>query len=838
MTHRKRLPWMAASIFSIFVAACGGGGGATGPTSPSDDNTTASLPVGPWSDARVNAAAAGIAVWVPDPVTGAWTAAPDGTAVEVTSVDAPGSVLASGTTRGGLWAPSLTAASPGPALRVTATVSLPDGTTRRLRSLYAMNHADVSAGSEALVAWLEPQIADPAVRARLSVNETAQLQELGALATDAMLHRALTIDAAIDAARDVIVNLSRLPDLLAMSLRDGTEATSDADWLDLVTNREGDRIGLHSRVAQTLTLAAGPQGQDHWEAITLNHVVRDDGGLVSADGLRQIAGTSVSPFMSREGHALYWDDSALSVVSTGIGAAAYQLASTVPVLAFPLQRQGRLWSEHLPVADAGVDLDGDGKNDLVGADAFVDTLGVEDLHVGNRSMRALHVRRNMTLTLQLSSDKGSSSLFALRIDAWHVPGIGLVHATRQLVFQSAKGQSDQSAAIDDVDSGTSNGFSIDAAARLYYGTAPVSALLPDPRGDRAFALPPFSEVAALHLKSLALSEGSLTATPALDIDNVGLVNVRTGIDGTSLYLDLGHRDAAGDWREGVWRLDVMTGQATALGDLPLITYDDPLSGSSSAGWMTTVSSFAPDPTRPQSPLVLLNASGYSTLSTVGRADGSPTVVSLLGGSALGRGVLSDTNGLAVNVGTPGEPTSIVSDDGAWLYFSGFTQPNGRTGNNVSAVYRWSIGAGGNSEPVVAGQTLVGRIGSALVTHSTLMDDMGARLTLVDPASKAVLAELDLKRLYPDLVNGPTCSITPWNAVFCHAVSSGGRRAIWVDAHLQVQRTAMLRSVPGNYGATLVPMRDGSVEVLDTSGSSNDSAVPFLWREDPRLQQSD
>jgi hypothetical protein len=837
MTHSKRLSWMAACICAILTACGGGGGDASGPISSSGPRTTLSLPAGPWSDSRVSAPAPGVAVWIPDAVTGTWTPAPDGTAVEITSVDAPGSLLASGTTRGGRWAPSQATASPGPALRVTATVSLPDGTTRRMRSLYALDHADVSVGSEALVAWLEPQIADPAVRARFSNNEAAQLQELGALATDATLHRAVTVDAAVDSARDVIVNLSRLPDLLAIALRDGTDATSDADWLDLVTNREGDRIGLHSRVAETLALATGPQGQDHWELITLNHVARDEGGLVSADGIRKIAGTSVSPFMSREGHALYWDDSALSVLSTGIEAAAYQLASAVPVLAFPLKRQGRLWSEHSPVADAGVDLDGDGQNDLVGADAFVDTLGVEDLHLGNRSMRALHVRRNMTLTLQLSSDMGATSLFALRVDAWHVPGIGLVHATRQLVFQSAKGDTSQTAAVEDVDSGTSNGFSIDAAARLYYGTDPVSTLLPDPRGDRVFAQPPFSEVAALHLKSLALSGGLFAATPALDIDNGRLVNVRTGVDGRSVYLDLGHRDAAGNWLEGVWRWDVTTGQATALGALPLITYDDPLGGASSPGWMTTASSLAPAPTRPQSPLVLLNAVAYSTLSTIGRPDGSSTVVSLLAGSGLGRGVLSDTNGLVINVRTPDDPTSTVSEDGTWLYFSGFTQPNGRTGNNVNAVYRWSIGAH-NPEPVVTGQTLVGRIGSALVTRSVPMYDMGARLALVDPTSKAVLSELDLKAVYPDLINGPACSITPWNVVFCHGMSSAGHRAIWVDMRLQVQRTAMLRSVPGNFGATLVPLRDGSVAVLDTSGSNIESAVPFLWREDPRLQQSD
>ena len=197
-----------------------------------------------------------------------------------------------------------------------------------------------------------------------------------------------------------------------------------------------------------------------------------------ADALRQISGGKVSPFIVREGHALYWDDSALSVLSTGVEAAAYQLASAVPVLAFPLQRRGGLWTEHAPVGEVDIDLDSDGKNDRMGVEGFVDALGVEDLRVGNRSMRALHVRRNMTLTRQLSSDSGAPSVFALRIDDWHVPGIGLVRATRQLVFVSANGQTSYAAAIDEVESGSSNGFSIDAAARLYLPANPVGALLP------------------------------------------------------------------------------------------------------------------------------------------------------------------------------------------------------------------------------------------------------------------------------------------------------------------------------------------------------------------------
>ena len=82
------------------------------------------------------------------------------------------------------------------------------------------------------MAWLEPQIRDPAIRARLSANEATQLQELGTLLTDAMLHRAVTINAAVESARDVIVNLSRLPEYLTLALRDDTDATTDADWLD------------------------------------------------------------------------------------------------------------------------------------------------------------------------------------------------------------------------------------------------------------------------------------------------------------------------------------------------------------------------------------------------------------------------------------------------------------------------------------------------------------------------------------------------------------------------------------------------------------------------------
>ena len=839
MVTSRCLTWIAVSIYSVLVAACGGGGGgdATGSADSGTGQAQRLLPAGPWSDPRNGGSSSGIAVWVPDRDTGSWSPAPDGTAVEITRIDAPGASLERGTTLGGIWKPSLAATPPGPALRVTATVALGDGSTRRMRSLYATEHTDISAGSEALVAWLEPQVVDPTVRARLSANEVAQLQELGTLATDAMLHRAVTIDAAVESGRDVIVNLSRLPEYLTLALRDETDATTDADWLDLVANREGDRIGVHSRVSTTLQQAASALATDHWESVTLNGVQRDEGGLVRADALRLIAGTRVSPFIQREGHGLYWDDSALSILSTGVKAVAYQLASAVPVLAFPLQRQGSLWSERVPLGDGDIDLDGDSKNDRMGVEAFVDALGVEDLRVGNRSMRALHVRRNMTLTLQLSSDKGASSLFALRIDGWHVPGIGLVYATRQLVFVSAEGQTDYAAAIDEVESGSSNGFSMDAAARLYTQADPVGALLPDPRGDRVFALPLVAGLGGLHLRSLALAGAAWTATPVLDVNGVGLVNSRVGVDGRSLYLNLGYRDDSGAGHQGLWRFDVVSAQMLALGELPLITYDDPVGGYSSVGWPLSLSAFAPDPIRPEAPLTLSNANGYSTLSMIGRADGSPTVVPLLDSGIAGRGALSDTDGQVLNVGTPGEPTPIASDDGAWLYFSAFTQPNGRTGNNLRSVYRWNIGGAANPDPVIASRTLVGQVGGALVARGLSADNLDARLSLVDPARRTVLAELDLRSRYPDLVTEPVCTTTSWKAVFCHAVStSGGRRAIWLDAQLQVQRTALLRMV-GNYGATLLPLRDGSVAVLDTTGPNVESALPLLWREDPRLHQS-
>ena len=70
----------------------------------------------------------------------------------------------------------------------------------------------------------------------------------------------------------------------------------------------------------------------------------------------------------------------------------------------------------------------------------------------------------------------------------------------------------------------------------------------------------------------------------LDLDGVGLVNSRTGVDERSLYLDLGYRDVGGAWHEGLWQFDVVTAQMLALGELPLITYDEPVSGTTSVGW--------------------------------------------------------------------------------------------------------------------------------------------------------------------------------------------------------------------------------------------------------------
>ena len=104
MKASRRLTWVATLIYSVLVAACGGGGGgaATGSTDSSTGQAQRVLPAGPWSEARVSAPSAGIAVWVPDQDTGAWSPAPDGTVVEITRIGATGTSLASGTTVGGL----------------------------------------------------------------------------------------------------------------------------------------------------------------------------------------------------------------------------------------------------------------------------------------------------------------------------------------------------------------------------------------------------------------------------------------------------------------------------------------------------------------------------------------------------------------------------------------------------------------------------------------------------------------------------------------------------------------------------------------------------------------
>jgi hypothetical protein len=830
--------WLAAALSAALV----GCGGARQKDTPGPVDGPLSVPSGAWSDAATAPAVAGITVLVPD-ATGAWGPAADGTPVAIVDAAAPSVVLVSGTTLNGRWTPPTSAPAPAAHLLAMATVTDSTGASVSLRSLYAQSATELSPGSEALVAWLLPQLGASAPN--LSDTEAAQLQELAEIEAQATLHRQPRVADAVAVASDVLLNLSRLPVFAAAALADGSEAANDADWLDLLANRDGDHLGITMRLGPNLAGVGTGDPATCTEAVSLSNIQRDANGqrLLAADAATAVHVQSVPAFMQRRGSALYWHDSALCSLDNSrknakVEAMLFQLADAVPVMAYPLRAQGPLWQQALSVPDLGVDLDGDAKNESASGTGFVEVVGIEEHSQGAKKMRALHLRRNVVLDIALTGTAGTHMAAGLRIDAWHVPGIGLIDETRQLGVANGlvDGQVQTAASADDVLTGESNGFDISIAQRsLAYGPVAQS-LVADPRGDRALAwFTPAAGGTALVGVSLPLLQ---TYTDTQKLPAVYAVPTGTtmtlataGLDGHSLYLGLSSADHAALLQ----RFDVGAAKAVATTALPPQNVYDPVSGVLSSGVPALPVAVAPDPADAAAALIVVGTTQFLYDSAIGKAaatDGAMT--SLLTGSLGRSGVLADPLGSPVQRDTYFPPNARVSADGHWLYFDGATYGSG---SRQQRVFRWALdGSAFDIAPFLADWRLVSAVEAGVVVQHLASDKPDRLVALVDAVSGDVLRSLDLVTVAPDLYGDLRCASYPWAPLFCHAPSTaGGRRGLWLDpSSLQVVRSVAVHG-PVDLQADMVPLGDGSVVILDPAGFGGTTANrTAVWRADPRL----
>ncbi len=835
----KRLGWRGAGAAGwLALAVLSGCGGARNPEEPyvPPTNGPLTLPAGPWSEARQAAPAAGVRVRVPD-ANGNWVAAPDGTVVTLYRRSAPEVVLASGSTQGGTWLPPASAPAPAADLRVAVSVADTGGSITTLRGLYAQPATALDAGSEALVDWLEPQLADAAVAARLSAAEAAALQEMATIAADACLHANASAAGAVAVAKDLLANLSRLPAFATRALQEGADAPADLDWLDLLANRDNDRFGLSVKTGPDLDKArAGVPGAQQNDLLTLTAIRRDLDGerLLGADAMSQAKGSSVPGFLQRNGAGLYWQDSALATFAAGkLEALMYQLADRVPVLAYPLSRQGPLWSGSADLSDIGLDLDGDGQHEGGHAEMFLDAVGVEDHVQGTRRMRALHLRRNVVLSIPLTQQQGGAAAIGLRVDAWHVPGVGLVSMARQLVLlNGAAGLVQQTvAAADEMIGGRTNGYDLTNSQRLLAPGPVAEALHADPRGDRALVqqLPtaegtPLVAVAQGPLGTVKLPSGFTVPTGFTP------QGFEVGNDGVGLFARIAYTNE-GAGHAAVWRYDVASGQRATLGEAPRVTYRDPVTGERFDKVDPVFSALAPE--AGASAVTLSGPAAQPYLSLVGRTQADkPAVAPLLAADPTAGGLFVDPLAAPLRRDTRAAPLARVTANGQLV----FDVATFGSGTRQQRIFRWPLdGSLLQAEPLLTGWRLVGVDGSTLAVQQLENDLLGRRLALVSTAGDT-LASQDLGTLYPDLYGEMQCMSLPWAPLFCHAPSTrGGRRMLWfAQGSLTPQRSAIVRTIVDG-APSLMPLRDGSVLVLDPQGFGGDTPKRTgLWRDDPRL----